>query len=817
MRLHTDLPVEKIAGTFQEAVLNNGFTVVTAAPGAGKSTFLPLVLLEKLPGRILMLEPRRLAARQIAERMASLMGEKTGETVGYRVRMESRIGKSTRIEVLTEGILTRMIIDDPTLDGVSAVIFDEFHERSLICDEALALVMETRNILRDDLRLIIMSATIDAQGICKALDAAHIDCEGRCFEIRTSYAKTDCTPQTCVDDVTRTIGRAIRENPEGDLLAFLPGEAEIRRCEKIIGQALAGEDSVKVYPLYGMLSPKEQKDAIAPSKPGERKIVLATPVAETSITIEGVTIVVDSGLYRKSVFNPKNALSQLVTERISKDMADQRRGRAGRTAPGVCYRLWTEESEKRMKEMRCPEILEADLSPAVLDVAVWNGGKSFRELFWIDAPAPDHIRNANTLLEELGATNAGEITEKGRKIFSLPCHPRLASMLAGAESPDQKSLAADLAALLEEKDILSQAEWGCNIVCRVEALRKDRRRYERIEAAAAQYRKMTGADSSASNDCGSDGAGILLAAAFPERIARQQDNGRGHYLLATGEPGYLAPEDGLTASDWIVVAAFNVREGAEGRILLAAPVDKDALEGKARKVFRSGWDSRTGCIVSREELRIGKLLLDSRQAASPSKEECIAIICDAARKEGLSMFDFNDEVQNLQRRIASAAFWHPELDLPKCDTESILKRIPEWLPFFVGKSFSSTDLKKIDLCPVILSLLDYGQQQDLDAVAPEKVRLPGGREHRLEYRQGAEAPIMRVRLQECFGLEDTPKFDRGSKSVLMELLSPGFKPVQLTSDLRSFWSGTYFEVRKELKRRYPKHRWPDNPMDVEKN
>ena len=985
MRQLPDLPVLEIAGAVNEALAASPCVVVTAPPGAGKSTLLPLTILDggispeppatsslfpTLPkqspgadrsadadfaslnhqatpvkGKILMLEPRRLAARQIAERMAALLGEPVGRTVGYRIRFESRVSAATRIEVLTEGILTRMLVDDPGLEGVDVVIFDEFHERSLQSDVALALTRESQQLLRPDLRLLVMSATIDTEALCRALDAPLIESAGRMFPVDVRHTPEEATAQDVGERVARQVRVALREH-EGDILAFLPGEGEIRRCAELlegipgragndkegggIGRGRGGNDKegggIDIYPLYGLLPPEQQRAAIAPSAPGARKVVLATPIAETSLTIEGVRVVVDGGFCRRLVFDPQNALSRLETVRISRDMADQRSGRAGRVAPGVCYRLWSPATEARMAATRLPEILEADLAGTVLDAAAW--GESHPErLPWLTPPPSAHLARARALLELLGAVDGeGRITPHGRRLAALPCHPRIAQMLlkCGGISPEppapsspfqlckghaqagggaRSQLAAEIAALLEERDPLASLEQDASLTTRLEALHRGGGRWARIRQMAEQYRQLAARHSASATDpasargennpqrprqpendlargengpqrprqpendiarggngpqCprqpendlarggnspqrprqpendlarGENGpqrprqepgaardpyaVGRLLAQAYPERIAKARSDGPGRFQLATGELAAVDPGDALAACDWLSVASVSVRPGGVGRIFLAAPLDPEDVPELIRTRDRVAWDSKAGAAVAQRERRIGGLLVDARPLSEGVRVQLTQVICEAAQKEGTAMLDFSDEVGNLQRRVAAVAAWHPELELPDLSTDAVLKSAPTWLPAFVGNATTVAQLKKIDLCAALWSLLDYAQQQAVDRLAPTHIAVPTGSRIRLDYRQGAEAPVLRVRLQECFGLLDTPRVDDGRRPVLMELLSPGYKPVQLTSDLRSFWSGTYFEVRKELRRRYPRHAWPDDPLQAE--
>ena len=576
---------------------------------------------------------------------------------------------------------------------------------------------------------------------------------------------------------------------------------------------LTGVEDATVYPLYGLLPPEQQRAAIAPSAPGTRKVVLATPIAETSLTIEGVRVVVDGGFCRRLVFDPQNALSRLETVRISRDMADQRSGRAGRVAPGVCYRLWSPATEARMAATRVPEILEADLAGTVLDAAAW-GESDLGRLPWITPPPPVHVAQAKRLLEWLGALDeAGHITPHGRELATLPCHPRIAQMLLRG---NDEGLAADIAALLEEKDPLAAAENDAALTTRLDALRRAGRsgRWGRIAQMAEQYRQLASKKGIPVKDSVTDpyAVGALVAAAYPERIAKARPEGCGHFQLATGELAAVSPDDTLAACDWLAVASLSVRPGSEGRIFLAAPLDPDDVPELIRSRDRIWWDGKAGAALACRERRIGSLLVEAKPLSEGVREQLTQVICEAAQKEGTAMLDFSEEVGTLQRRVGAVAAWHPELGLPDLSTESVLQRAPQWLPPFIGRATTVTELKKINLCEALWSLLSYDQQQAVERIAPTHIPVPTGSRIRLEYRQGAEAPILRVRLQECFGLLDTPCVDDGRRPVLMELLSPGYKPVQLTSDLRSFWSGTYFEVRKELRRRYPKHAWPDDPL-----
>lgn len=791
-----------VAGEVNAALAADGCIVVTAPPGSGKSTLLPLTILEGIPeGKILMLEPRRAAARQIAMRMARMLGEKPGETVGYRMRFESKVSKMTRVEVVTEGVMERMLIDDPTLDGVAAVIFDEFHERSLTADISLALTLEARNLIRPDLKIVVMSATMDTGTLCPAVGARLIEATGKMYDVRIIHLE-DYDIADCVPAVVSAVRRAFREQ-EGNILAFLPGQAEISKC----AEALGNLPEADVLPLYGNLPAEEQYRVLDYNPAGRRKIVLATPIAETSLTIEGVRAVVDSGLHRTVRFNAATGLGHLETERISLDMARQRTGRAGRLSEGVCYRLWSKAAEHRMPENRTPEILDADLCSMTLDIAAWGGDPL--SLPWLTPPPPSHVAEARQLLTLLGAFDEkGDITPRGRRMAALPCHPRIANMLLSASENRLGTLAADIAAILEEKDPVSDDN-NADLNTRLLLLREQRRRnpsgiWGRIEHVAAQYRRMVRCDVDNSPVDAYD-TGMLLASAYPGRVAMRLKDGV--YRLPGGENVRLNEADDLSANEFLVVAAMGKR------IFLASPVSRETLIGIAQSHENVSWNSREGRLVARNELRIGVLPIDTRPIDNPDPELVAKTISTAAVKEGRSMLDFNDDVARLQRRVATVAEWHPEFGLPDVSTDTLLASAPEWLPMYIGKAVSVQQLRKIDLREVIGGIVGYELMAQIDRIAPTHLRLPGGRKVHIDYRAGSEAPVVSARIGDCFGMHDTPRLDEGRRPVLMELLSPGFKPVQLTQDMSGFWTGTYFDVRKELRRRYPKHPWPDNPLD----
>lgn len=796
------LPISAVSGEVCASLERHPRLVVTAPPGAGKSTLLPLALLEHFSGgKILMLEPRRIAARQVAARMASMLGQKLGDAVGYRVRFDHCVSDSTRIEVITEGILERMLIEDPTLDGVAAVVFDEFHERSLSSDLCLALTREIQDVLRPDLCILVMSATIDAGSLARVLDARIIESPGRSFDVDIRYGE-DFEPRECASIVADCVRKAWREH-DGNILTFLPGQGEILRCRDLLDGTLA---DTEILTLYGALPFKEQQRVMSRPEQGVRRVVLATPIAETSLTIEGITVVVDSGLCRTPVFEPSTALDRLATTRISKDMATQRAGRAGRLSAGVCYRLWSKATDSRMRDCRQPEIESADLSSMMLTVAAWGEADPMR-LPWVTPPPAGHLADARRLLRLLGAIDAsGRLTKTGKRIVQLPCHPRIAAMLT--EAGPLAAAACDVAALLEAKDPLRD-ETDADLSTRAEMLARYRRGkmqsgWKEIENVAAQYRRLVKAALPKSAIVPEE-VGRLVATAYPERIAMRDGNGR-YRLAAGGNSVSLHQGDDLARHEFLAVASM----GAE--IHLAAPVEKDFVFSKGEWRECAAWSGREGAAIVRDELRLGRLVLDTRQAKGNVRDMIASAVAEAAPKEGLTMFDFNDDVADTQLRMAVASAWHPELGLPEVSTERMLATAGEWLPMYIGDASTVQGLRKIDMTAVMLGLLTYDQRQALDRIAPTHIKLPCGRNARVRYRRGADAPVVSARLQDCFGMTETPRVDEGRRPVLMELLSPGFKPVQLTQDMEGFWRGTYFDVRKELRRRYPKHNWPENPV-----
>ncbi|MBX2912188.1 MAG: ATP-dependent helicase HrpB [Cyclobacteriaceae bacterium] len=794
--------------------LNKGNTlIVNAPPGAGKSTLLPLALMHEpwlLGKKILMLEPRRLAARSIATRMASLLGEEVGESVGYRIRFENKTSARTTVEVLTEGILTRMLHGDNSLEGTGLVIFDEFHERSIHADVALALCREAQQVLRPDLRIMVMSATLDMPQLTELLKAPAVVSQGRQYPVEIHYGN-GVDMYLIPELMARTIVKASKAH-EGDILAFFPGEGEIRKCEGLLKNELRG---FAIHPLFGQLPFPQQQAAIVPNKSGKRKVVLATSIAETSLTIEGISIVVDCGYGRTSRFDPHSALSRLETVMISQDAADQRAGRAGRLGPGICYRLWTKATQ--LAPHRTPEILEADLSALVLDMAQW-GVVDVNQLTWLAPPPKGAVAQASELLHELNALENGRITAHGKKIHALPCHPRIAHLLLLAKDHGTLVLATDIAAILEERDPLPR-EAGIDINLRIEALRRHRkenntgRKLGRIEKVAASYRKLFGIE--AHNQAFDPyETGILLAYAYPERIACARPGNNAQFQMANGKLAMAGHRDDLAHEAWLSVAHVDARDGM-GKIFMAAPLNPKDLAPLVTEKEVIMWDTRRGGLIATKDLRIGSIVLQSKPLPSPDPAHLLRAISHAIMQEGERLLPFDENVQQWQNRVLGLRKWNPGEEWPDVSTRALLATHEEWLAPYLQEVRTPDDFKKIDLLSVLNGGLGWEKQKLLDRLAPVAIEVPSGSKVKLKYPAPGEPPVLAVRLQEVFGMADTPTVNNGKINVVLHLLSPGFKPVQITSDLKSFWNTTYYEVRKDLKRRYPKHSWPDDPWTAQ--
>ncbi len=806
-----DLPVTEIIADVRTQLSLGNTLLVNAPPGAGKSTLLPLALFEESwlqDKKIIMLEPRRLAAKTIAWRMSSLLNEEIGQTIGYRIRLDTKVSSKTKIEVVTEGILTRMLHSDNALEEVGLVIFDEFHERNLQADLALALCREAQQVLRPDLRILIMSATLNMPQLQQLLKAPLIESKGRQYPVEVIYAGE--ADETLLPELmARAVVTAVNEQP-GDALVFLPGEAEIKKCADILSNTLS---DFKIHPLYGQLPQQEQYAAIFPNKQGKRKVVLATSIAETSLTIEGIKIVIDSGFTRTSRFDVKSGLSRLETIRISKDAADQRAGRAGRLSNGVCYRLWTMATHNRLAEHRVPEIMEADLTSLMLDMAKW-GVSDINQLTWLTPPPKASLQQASDTLHQIGALENNKITAHGKQVHQLACHPRIAHMLLKAETLEAQQLATDIAALLEERDPLPR-DSGIDINLRIEALRRARNnnssgnRFGRIEKNAASYRKLLQIESS-NNVYDAYDTGLLLAFAYPERIASARPGNNAQFQLANGKIAAAGHKDDLAHEAWLAFANMDLRDGL-GKIFLAAPLNPKDLLPMVKEQDTIVWDTRKGGLLANKELKIGSIVLRSKPLAKPNEEQRVAAICKALEKEATSLLNISESFTRLQNRILSLRVWNKEEAWPDVTSETLFANAQTWLAPYLGNVREPEDLKRVDLTEALLNSLEYEKQMALNKLAPATFEVPSGSKIAIEYFVNGAAPVLSVRLQEVFGLSDTPTLNNGKVKVNLHLLSPGYKPVQVTSDLKSFWDNLYHEVKKELQRRYPKHAWPEDP------
>ena len=803
------LPIHEALAPLTAALAAGPCAVLVAPPGAGKTTVVPLALMDEpwvAGGKIIVLEPRRLAARAAADRMAKTLGEKTGDTVGYRVRMQSRISARTRVEVVTEGVFTRMILDDPGLDGVAAVLFDEFHERSLDADLGLALARDTQSVLREDLRILVMSATLDGARISALLgEAPVIESQGRMFPVETRYAGRD--PVASVEDQIARLCLRVLGEEGGSQLVFLPGQGEIRRVEQRIAERLRSPD-VDICPLYGAMDPADQDRAIAPSPPGRRKIVLATSIAETSLTIQGVRVVIDCGLARVPRFDPSSGLTRLATVRVSRAAADQRRGRAGRTEPGVCWRLWDEAETRALPAFERPEILEADLSGLALDLARW-GARDVKGLAFLDPPPAAAFAEARALLRRLQALDGeGTITLHGRALAGLPLPPRLAHMVVKGAASGAGRRAARIAALIGERGLGGK---DADLRHRLEQLDRDRSpRAADSRTLADRWAEQAGRAAGKPSGEPMDDA-LLLAEAYPDRIAKQR-GGAGEYLLASGRGVWLEPTDALAREKWLAVGDLG-GGGTKDRILLAAPLDEDAL-------LRDFADRLTtedvlepdakGRLKARRVTRLDRLTVSERLIDNPDPAMIQAALLAQARREGLEALPWGDHAQTLRTRAAFVAqAGAPEA--PDLSDARLLAELETWLaPALHGRSsLAAIPVQALD--NALEGLIDWTQKQALDRLAPPRWSTPAGSSAAIDY--GAEGgPAVEARVQELFGLDIHPTVAGGRVPLTLVLLSPARRPIQVTKDLPGFWRGSWKAVRSDLRGRYPKHPWPEDPL-----
>lgn len=803
------LPVDEALPRLKAALEAHNAAVLVAPPGAGKTTRVPLALLDARwlgTAKIVMQEPRRLAARAAARRMAKSLGETVGETVGYRVRLDTKVGPRTRIEVVTDGLFLRMLQDDPSLDGIGCVIFDELHERGLETDLSFALVREAQTALREDLRVIAMSATLDPGPVAARLGGAPVVASaGRMFAVETRYL--DREPAGRLEgNVASVVRRALAEEG-GSALVFLPGVAEIRRVEEALRDA---GQNVDVTPLYGDLPPAEQDRAISPSPVGRRKVVLATSIAETSLTIEGVRIVVDSGQMRVPRFSPRSGMTRLETVRVSQASADQRRGRAGRLEPGVCYRLWTEEAQRGLLPFTPPEILEADLAPMALELAAW--GTDGTTLPWLTPPPPASLATARVLLRDLGAIDAlGAITPHGTAMVRLGQHPRLAHLVLKGRDLGQGRVAALLAAILSERDFLRlpPGQRDVDLRHRVDLALAGKAPRQIAEMA----RRLTPRQASGTPDVAMTGE--LLALAYPDRIGRRRPGSAGRYLLSGGRGVALPDGDAMSNEEFLVVADLD-GTGQDARVFLAAPITPVGIEEAYadriadEEVLR--WNAQDGAVLARRQRRLGALVLDDKPLARPDPEKLKAAMIEGVRQMGLASLPWSDDLQGWRQRVAFLR--RQDESWPDLSDAALLAGLDGWLAPFLNDASRRSHLSRIDLGAALRALVPWDKQRELNRLAPTHLEVPSGSRIPIDYANPAE-PTLSVRLQEMFGLVDTPRIAGNKVPVTIHLLSPARRPVQVTRDLASFWKSGYRDVKAELKGRYPRHYWPDDPLIAE--
>lgn len=803
------LPVDEALPGLKAVLLPGRNAVLVAPPGAGKTTRVPLVLLSEpwmREGKILVLEPRRLAARAAAARMASTLGEKVGDTVGLRVRFDTQVSRRTRIEVMTEGVFTRTLLDDPELAGIAAVLFDEFHERSLDADLGLALALDAQRGLREDLRIVAMSATLDGARVAKLLgEAPVIESRGRAFPVDTRYLGRD--PRTPIerqmaDAITHVLG-----DEKGSVLAFLPGAAEIRRTANQLAERIS-DPQVHIVPLYGALDAKAQDEAIAPARDGRRKVVLATSIAETSLTIEGVRVVVDSGLARVPRFEPSVGLTRLETVRVSRASADQRRGRAGRTEPGVCYRLWAEPETQSLAPFATPEILAADLTSLVLDLAVW-GVSDPAPLPWLDPPPAPALSEARNLLRELDAIGAdGRITAHGKRLARFPLHPRLAAMIVSAAEQDEALLATEIAAVVSERGLGGD---DADLSHRVEQFRRDQgRRAEEARRLARNWAEEAGGKIAKTP---AQSAGALLAVAYPDRIAKARAGKRGEFLLANGRGAILDPANSLSKEPFLAVAELAGAATA-GRILLAARLSEKNFETQFKdritEAVEVGFDPKALAVRGRAVRRYGALVLAEHPRKIEPDGETARLLAEGIAKADL---DRLLSPKSVRQWLARARFMRRvEGELwPNLSGEKLKLSVNDWLaPYLVDRT-SLADISADTLSGALCALLPPDLARRLDKEMPTHFTAPTGSRFPIDY--DSDEPAVSVRVQELFGTREHPMLG-GKIPLTFHLLSPAHRPIQTTKNLPAFWKGSWVEVKRDMRGQYPKHPWPDDPLQA---
>ena len=802
------LPIDDALPRLTAALAANNCAVLVAPPGAGKTTRVPLVLLDELwakDKKILVLEPRRLAARAAAARMASTLGEQVGDTVGLRVRFGSKVSKRTRIEVITEGVFTRLVLDDPSLDGVAAVLFDEFHERSLDADLGLALAREVQQGLRDDLKILVMSATLDGARVAALLGGAPVvESEGRAFPVETRYLGRDARARI-ESQVADAVLRALRAEP-GSLLVFLPGAAEIRRTETLLKERIA-DSNVDIVTLFGALDACVQDRAISPAPAGRRKVVLATSIAETSLTIEGVRVVIDSGLSRVPRYEPDVGLTRLETVRVSRAAADQRRGRAGRTEPGVGYRLWDEPQTGSLEPYTRPEILSADLSSFVLDLAQW-GASDPGKLAFLDPPPQAALSEAKTLLTELGALDAqGRITDEGRKLRALPLPPRLARMVVDAAAEGAGDLAAQIAAVLTERGLGGDDP---DLRHRLDQFRRDRsRRAEDARQMAKRWADTAGGKVRG----GEQSIGALLSFAYPDRIAKNRGGGGGAFLLANGRGGNVDAASPLAREPFLAVTELT-GSAAASRIILVAPITLDEIEARFAHQIEDRdtvtFDAASASLRARRSRRLGALVLSEQVKAIEPGADSARLLAEGIAALGVGKLPWSKAPLQLRDRVKFLRRSEGE-EWPDLSDDALSRTAAEWLAPFLGGKTALSQIGADDLSAALDTLLPWALRKRLDAEAPTHFTAPTGSQVPIDY-NAEQGPTASIRVQELFGLATHPAIAGGCVPLVIELLSPAHRPVQVTRDLPGFWRGSYKDVKTDMRGRYPKHPWPDDPL-----
>ncbi|EGQ9314998.1 ATP-dependent helicase HrpB [Vibrio parahaemolyticus] len=807
----SQLPIEAVMPQLLTAVKHQHQVILKAAPGAGKSTYFPLQLIQNqvVTGKVIMLEPRRLAARNIARYLADQLGEQVGQRVGYRVRGETKVSASTQLEIVTEGVMTRMIQNDPELDGVDLLIFDEFHERSIHADTALALSLEVQEALRDDLKLVVMSATLDQEALQSLLpEACYIESEGRSFAVETRYA-----PLTANDHLSTVMAKNIESlmNKEsGSLLAFLPGVAAIKQVQERLSHL---PDDVEVCPLYGQLSFTEQQKAISPAEKGKRKVVLATNIAETSLTIEGIRLVVDSGLERVARFDLKNGLTRLEQTRIAQSSAIQRAGRAGRIEEGICVRLYSESQLKQQPQVPQPEILHSDLASLVMELAFW-GTTDIHELKWLDIPSAAALQQAKQLLFSLGLiTEQGQLTAEGKQAHDLGVEPRAAAMLIKSQSHSDKMVNVALAAvaLIEEPE-----RNVTNIAHSLHRWLSGSHPKQSLLLKRAQSLAHKLDTTFSLREVDEDALPLVLSLAFPDRIAQQRANQFGRFALANGHGAECRPDDMLGGCEYLVAIDLMRSHSNSSQIHLACELDVNILQTTFDSLFSTeevvDWDEKKGRLVAEKQRKLGQLVIERVSLPNPGKEKMTQALLTYVRRQGLSSLNWTPAAESLLERIRCAVDWLPEQAWPMFDEASLLDSLDEWLEPYMTSVASVKDLSKINLVEALNARLGWPLNQHLDEWLPEHYQLPTGTKKRIRYQHGHE-PVLSVRMQEVFGESTSPTVAIGRKRLVLELLSPAQRPLQVTSDLAAFWNGSYKDVQKEMKGRYPKHVWPDDPAN----